>query len=130
MENKNTTRSVVFILIKIAVLALIVLAVVFIGKKAYEFGYDVFSEETVSDPPGKDVVVTIPDGYGAKDVGRLLEEKKLIPDGNVFRVQELLSKYHNKIRAGTYTLNSSWTAEQILKVIAVDSVQEETETET
>ena len=129
MKTKNTTPAILFTILKIVILVLIVLALITIGKKAYEFGYKVFAQETVSDPPGKDVVVTIPDGLDAGEVGKLLEEKRLILDGDVFRVQEFLSKYHNKIKPGTYTLNNSWSAEQMLEVLS-GADESETETET
>ena len=110
-------------------MVLVVLVLIAIGKKAYDFGYKVFAQETVSDPPGKDVVVTIPDGMDAGDVGKLLEEKRLILDADVFRVQELLSKYHNKIKPGTYTLNNSWSADMMLEVISgTDETESESET--
>lgn len=129
MKTKNTTSAILFTILKIVILVLIVLALIAIGKKAYDFGYKVFAQETVSDPPGKDVVVTIPDGMDAGDVGNLLEEKRLILDGDVFRVQEFLSKYHNKIKPGTYTLNNSWSAEKMLEVIAgTDETETESET--
>ena len=129
MKTKNTASAILFTILKIVILVLIVLALIAIGKKAYDFGYKVFAQETVSDPPGKDVVVTIPDGRDAGDVGKLLEEKRLILDADVFRVQELLSKYHNKIKPGTYTLNNSWSADMMLEVISgTDETESESET--
>lgn len=129
MKTKNTASAILFTILKIVILVLIVLALIAIGKKAYEFGYKVFAQETVSDPPGKDVVVTIPDGMDAGDVGKLLEEKRLILDADVFRVQEFLSKYHNKIKPGTYTLNNSWSADMMLEVISgTDETESESET--
>ncbi|MCR1866407.1 endolytic transglycosylase MltG [Murimonas intestini] len=129
MKTKNTASAILFTILKIVILVLIVLALIAIGKKAYDFGYKVFAQETVSDPPGKDVVVTIPDGMDAGDVGKLLEEKRLILDADVFRVQELLSKYHNKIKPGTYTLNNSWSADMMLEVISgTDETESESET--
>lgn len=129
MKTKNTASAILFTILKIVILVLIVLALIAIGKKAYDFGYKVFAQETVSDPPGKDVVVTIPDGMDAGDVGKLLEEKWLILDADVFRVQELLSKYHNKIKPGTYTLNNSWSADMMLEVISgTDETESESET--
>ena len=129
MKTKNTASAILFTILKIVILVLIVLALIAIGKKAYDFVYKVFAQETVSDPPGKDVVVTIPDGMDAGDVGKLLEEKRLILDADVFRVQELLSKYHNKIKPGTYTLNNSWSADMMLEVISgTDETESESET--
>ncbi|WP_187374351.1 endolytic transglycosylase MltG [Murimonas intestini] len=129
MKTKNTASAILFTILKIVILVLIVLALIAIGKKAYDFGYKVFAQETVSDPPGKDVVVTIPDGMDAGDVGKLLEEKRLILDADVFRVQEFLSKYHNKIKPGTYTLNNSWSADMMLEVISgTDETESESET--
>ncbi len=43
---------------------------VFLGKKAYSFGYQVVSQEAVSRPPGKDVAVTLDNGNDRRGTGR------------------------------------------------------------
>lgn len=86
--------------------------------KAYAFGYSVFTSDPISVPPGTDIVVTIEDGMDSQQIAELLKEKGVIRDEQVFTVQELLytSKKH-KIYPGTYTLNTSWGATEIIDLL-------------
>ena len=61
-----------------------------------------------------------------KEIGELLEGRGLIRDAAVFRVQFALSDYKNAIVPGSYILNTSQTAEEMLAILAG---QQETESE-
>ena len=63
----------------------------------------------------------------AKEVGEMLQEKGLIRDANLFRIQELLSENHGKIQPGIYDLSTTMTAQEMLAVIAVEPESEEEE---
>ena len=76
---------------------------------------------------GKKVAVTIEDGISASDLADLLEKKGLIQDAKVFWVQFQLSKYKNKLQGGSYILNTSQKAEEMLATLAGE---EESESET
>ncbi len=52
------------------------------------------------------------------EIAKLLEEKKLIKDKNVFRIQYMLSEYKGEIEPGSYVLNTSQTAEEMLRVVS------------
>ncbi|MBO6148750.1 MAG: endolytic transglycosylase MltG [Lachnospiraceae bacterium] len=95
--------------------------------QAYDFGYRVFSEPPISEEPGIDIDVTIPMGSGAMDIGEILENRGLIRDKRLFFVQERLSAYHGKLEPGTYTLNTSMTAEDMIAVMS--AAEEEGEEE-
>ena len=125
--KENSAKSIaVGIAVKIVLLALLVLVLIFTGRRAYTFGYQIFAQEAMSEAPGKKVAVTITKdmSFGAK----LLEEKKLIKDKNVFRIQYLLSEYKGEIEPGSYVLNTSQTAEEMLRVLS-RADEKETETE-
>ena len=77
--------------------------------------------------PGRDIQVTIPEGSGAKEIGKILHDKGVIGDATLFWIQNLLSSYKDELKAGTYTLNSSMSAEEIMRELA--GVEEETEEE-
>ena len=62
-----------------------------------------------------------------KKIGEILENKGLIRDGELFVLQELISDYHNDLLPGTYELNTSMTAEQMMEVMS--SVPEPAEEE-
>ena len=127
MRQKSMAKTLLFALLKVVVFVLVIVALVSVGKKAYSFGYKVFAEEAVSKPPGKDVAVTIEDDTSSGELGELLEDKGLIRDAKVFQVQYLLSGYKGKLKKGSYILNTSQTAEEMLAVL---SGEQETESET
>ncbi|MDY3918815.1 MAG: solute-binding protein [Candidatus Limivivens sp.] len=112
--------------LRLLVLVLVVLAVISAGRKAYTFGYRVFAQRAVSAPPGKNVSVTVSPDMTEAELGELLEAKGLIKDANVFRVQMLLFKDKDDILPGTYILNTSQTADEMLAILAG---QTETESE-
>jgi UPF0755 protein len=127
MRQKGKASIALFALLKIFVLFLVILVFVSVGKQAYSFGYRVFAEETVSDPPGKKVAVTIEDDITASQLASLLKEKRLILDEKVFYVQYQLSQYKGKVKGGSYVLNSSMTSEEILEEISSGESESETE---
>jgi UPF0755 protein len=127
MKQRKKAVIAVFAILKLLVLVLVAVAFLNIGRKAYSFGYQVFAEETVSDPPGKKVAVTIEDDISVSELSDLLKTKRLIRDEKVFWVQYQLSEYKGKLKGGSYILNNSWTAEEMLAEL---SGANETETET
>jgi len=128
-----SANKVVFRFVSIS-FSILVLLVVFIGVfKAstfcYEFGYRVFSEAPIDDiGAGEAVVVSIDKGDSALEVGEQLEEKGLIRDANLYVAQYYLSAYVDKILPGTYTLNTSMTAKEMMVVMSTP-VEEDTEVE-
>ena len=101
----------------ILILILVVLIIVFLGRFSYRFGYAVFNEKAMEEAPGRDIAVTIPELPSARDVGEVLKEAGLIEDVRVFIVQERLSAYHDKVKAGEYTLNTSMTPTEMLAIL-------------
>lgn len=128
MKNDSVTSIVVGIIIKILLTVILVLALYFVGRHAYAFGYCVFAQETMSSPPGKKVAVTITEDMSIADIAKLLEMRELIQDDKVFRVQYMLSEYRGEIVPGSYVLNTSQTADEMLGVLSQQDVKE-TETE-
>ena len=70
---------------------------------------------------GREVTVVIKEGASAYQVGRTLEKKGLIEDAKVFFVQEKLSNYRGKIKAGTYILSTAYTPDRIMAVLSGES---------
>lgn len=127
--KENSAKSIaVGIAVKIVLLALLVLVLIFTGRRAYTFGYQIFAQEAMSEAPGKKVAVAITKDMSFGEIAKLLEEKKLIKDKNVFRIQYLLSEYKGEIEPGSYVLNTSQTAEEMLRVLS-RADEKETETE-
>ena len=101
------------------VLAVVVVMLVYKGATlAYDYGYRVFAEEPMSAAPGWDMDIVVEDGMGPKEIGIMLESRGLIKDGTLFYLQNILSKYKGDLKAGTYTLNTSMTTEEMMAVIS------------
>ena len=108
-------------------IALYVCVAVFIfwaGKTTYQFGYDVFNQQAMSPGDGQEVTVVIPEGSSEYQIGEILEAKGLIKDAKVFYVQEKLSNYKGKLKAGTYLLSTAYTPTRIMGILAGDTEQE------
>ena len=94
-----------------------------IGKSAYQFGYNVFNQQAVSPGAGQEVTVVIPEGSSTYDVAKILKSKGLIEDSLVFFAQEKLSTYKGQMKAGTYLLSTAYTPTRIMGILAGDEEQ-------
>ena len=97
---------------KTAVYIFIIVFLIWVGKSAYQFGYDVFNQQAMSPGEGQQVTVVIKEGASAYKVGKTLEQKGLIKDALAFTIQERMSSYHGQIKAGTYLLSAVRRREQ------------------
>lgn len=127
MKVKYIIGSLAEAIIKIVVLVFIVSFVFRTATAAYEYGFRVFAEEPMEAGEGRTISVSISGGDSAKEVGEMLQERGLIRDANLFRIQELLSEHHGKIQPGIYDLSTSMTAQDMLAVIAVEPETNEDE---
>ena len=105
----------------VLLVTLVVYGTVTFSFKAYDFGYRVFTESPMEERPGTNVEVTIEAGMSAKDVGELLKQKGLVRDADLFVIQYKLSAYSGELVAGTYTLNTSQTAKEMMIIMANQS---------
>ena len=121
MNAKKVVLSITMTCVKMVILILIVYALFVFGRHAYDFGFQVFAGETVSDPPRKEVAVTITDDMSVMEIGELLENKGLIKDAKVFWVQEKLSKYSGKLKKGNYILTTAQDADEMLEELAQET---------
>ena len=112
----------------VLVILLIVVGTVRASMTAFDYGYRVFTEPAMANKPGTAVVVTITESMGAGDIADHLLEKGLIRDDNLFWIQYQLSAYKGEIVPGTYTLNTSMTAKEMMVIMAHQS-EEETESD-
>lgn len=112
----------------VLVVLLVVVGTVRASMTAFDYGYRVFTEPPMANKPGTAVVVTITENMGAGDIADHLLEKGLIRDDNLFWIQYQLSAYKGKIVPGTYTLNTSMTAKEMMVIMAHQN-EEETESD-
>ena len=109
---------------KTAVYIFIIVFLIWVGKSAYQFGYDVFNQQAMSPGEGQEVTVVIKEDATAYDIAKTLKSKGLIEDTLVFVIQEKLSNYSGKMRPGTYLLSTAYTPTRIMGILAGDAEQE------
>ena len=108
---------------RFAVYLIVAAVVIYIGKTAYDFGYNIFYQQPMdSEEEGRDVTVAVEEGDSVYQTGRTLESRGLIQDAKVFVVQEKLSNYSGKLQPGTYILNTSMTPDEIMEILAKENV--------
>lgn len=126
--NIKTIRSIILGILNFIVRACILVVVIWGVRKvclaAYDYGYRIYSEPPMAEGDGVDIVVTIPMGSSVAETGELLKGYGLIRDDKLFILQERLSDYHDKLEPGTYTLNTSMTAEEMMEVMAPTANEE------
>ncbi len=125
MDSREIVESVFSVAFKIV---LVVVAAMFIYKYAviaYDYGYRIFSEQPMTSGEGRKVEVPITEDMDVKEIGQVLENKGLIRDANLFRMQERLSENHGKIQPGLYELSTSMTAEEMITVMSEGALDEE-----
>jgi len=125
MEGRQIIGAVVGTVVKVVVAAIVLMFVYRYSIMAYDYGYRIFGEEPIDQEPGRDVEVVVTEQASPKDIGQLLEEKGLIRDAKLFVIQEKLSGPEGGIPAGSYTLNTAMTIEEMLEIMGTAS--EETE---
>ena len=64
----DVTVSFIGTIIRAVVLIACVMLVINVGKKAYDFGFRVFTEGPVAEEPGRDIIVSVDDGEGFRDI--------------------------------------------------------------
>jgi len=117
IDNK-TLYKWIRIALKVLVIIIVVYFTISMSFKAYDFGHRVFTEPPVDEKPGINVEVTIESGMSAMEIGKLLKTKGLVRDAELFVVQYKLSAYSGEILAGTYTLNTSETAKEMMIIMS------------
>lgn len=106
-------------LVRLLIYVLVLIAIVYVGKTAYNFGYLVFDDTpAVSEENSQKISVLIPEDTGVYDVGVILKENGLIDRPVIFWVQEKLSEYRGEIQPGTYILNTNQTVEEMIEILA------------
>ncbi|MCR4991244.1 MAG: endolytic transglycosylase MltG [Lachnospiraceae bacterium] len=125
MNIKALIASAAETIIKVVLLAFAVSIILKGITQAYEFGYKVFADEPMSVNNPRTISVGIAENESVSDVAKMLEEKGLIADAKLFRVQELLSAYHDQIKPGYYDLSTGMTAAEMLRVMSGEQTDEE-----
>ena len=125
MDTKQLLGAIVATIVKIAVAAAVIVAVFRLAIGAYNFGYSIFADIPVSSGEGRTVSVSVAENQDEKELSKILEQKGLIKDANVFYAHDRLSDYKGKLKAGTYELSTAMTAEEMLAIMCGADAEEE-----
>ena len=121
MKVQKAARRVGAICLKVAVLALVVLGIIYLGQTAFRYTHAVFSDAAFEEAPGKDLVLTVSEDTDAGKLADVLEKNGIIEDAAVFRIQMKVADFDETVKAGTYHLNTSMTPNEIFQVLAEES---------
>jgi len=127
MSVKKIILGILDAAVRIAILIFVCSTVKKVCLTSYDYGYRVFSETPITEGEGLDKEVVIPIGSSSRDIGTILKNNGLIRDDKLFIIQELLSSHRGKLQPGNYTLNTSMTAEEMMKVMSKSEDEEEEE---
>lgn len=114
-DINKITGTIIGISGKLILYALVLLLLVEGITRGYAFGHGIFYAEAMEAAPGTDKVVEITKSVNGSETARLLRDAGLID--NELAVEIQLKVYKYKVRPGTYTLNTSMTSKEILRLL-------------
>lgn len=120
MNTKKVTMAILGTIAKVVVIAAFLFFVYKAAVGAYNYGYRIFADKPYAQAPGRDVTVSITAGKDAKEIGKILEANGLVEDATVFYLQNLLSSHKGDLQPGTYTLNTSMSAEEMMVIMSCE----------
>lgn len=118
MKEGNWMLSLGLFFLRLAILILVIAAIFRVGQTAYHYCYGVVSDTAVDPEPGRDVSVTITKDMSAGKAATLLERKGLVKSADIFKVQLKVARYGDKLKEGTYVLNTSMRPREMMKIMA------------
>ncbi len=124
MNSKEVVVSIFTTVFKIVLAIIIVMLVYKWSLTAYEYGQRVFNEPPMTVGDGRTITVIVEEGDGAKEIGAELEKNGLIRDAGLFRIQEMLSAYKDKMKPGAYELNTSMTTDEMMMIMSSEAEEE------
>jgi UPF0755 protein len=127
MNTKQLLGAVCATIIKIVLAAVVIVVVFRLAVYSYNFGFQVFADIPVSSGEGRTVNVVVSEETSSRQLAKLLEQKGLIRDSNVFFIQEKLSDYKDSIKPGVYELSTAMSSEEMLEILGGEEDQEEQE---
>jgi UPF0755 protein len=122
MNVKEFLGAISSTIIKIAIAAAVIMVVFRLAIYAYDFGFQIFADQPVSSGDGRTVSVVVSDGLSDRELAKLLEQKGLVNDANVFYLQLKLSD--DEVVSGAYELNTAMTAAEMIETMSASSSEQ------
>ena len=109
-SNKKV-QNIANISVKICIYTVFIALLIILSVKGY------------NEKPGSDVTITVDSEESIMSVGSKLVDNGIIEDRLVFYVQTIL--YEGKFKAGTYTVNTSDSPEEIINILSAEKSKKE-----
>ena len=109
------TSFILRLLLNITFYVLVIVMVISVSRKVYNFAYQVYGPVTVDEAPGREKPIQIQQGEGTMDIASKLELNRLIVNKYSFYAKVQFQKA--VIMPGTYMLNTSMTYDEIIEII-------------
>ncbi len=114
MNSKQLAGAMGETVLRVVITLALILAIYQGALVAYDYGYRIFAEPAMTQGEGRTVTVTITEDMKPRDIGELLEENGLVRSAGLFAIQYMVSEYRKEVEPGTYDLNTSMTAEEMM----------------
>lgn len=125
MRILGLAGNIVDAVLRVLLLVVIIYVIIQGAKMCYDYGFRIFTEKPMASTTGRDVTVTIPVDFSAKELGELFEKNGLSRDSKLLILQYYCSEYKDDIKGGEYTLNTTMTAEEMFESIAEINIAKE-----
>ncbi|WP_084757932.1 endolytic transglycosylase MltG [Defluviitalea phaphyphila] len=120
---KNQALKILKMTINIAILIVVIFVCVFIGKKAFNYAYNIANQSSSKNENIKEIEINIEKGATTKEIAEILKEKGLIKNSWWFILKSKYFKYDGKYREGNYTLSTDMTEEEIMDILTTQGAQ-------
>ncbi len=114
-DINRITKTIIGISGKLILYAVIILLLAEGMSRGYAFGHAIFYSTPVEEAPGTDRTIRITEDESDAEVADDLEMSGLVD--NALTVRFLIRFYDYEMQPGTYTLNTSMTAKEMLQVL-------------
>lgn len=124
MDRRQIIQAVVVNVVKIVVAVVLAMLIYNGAMRAYDFGYEIFAEQSAEIAPGRSFEVTVVQGKEVADVAEMLEEYGLIRSAEVYRIREWFAPEQGDMKPGVYTLNTSMYPSEMISILAGQGEEE------
>lgn len=122
----NVTLFLLYILLNVIFYVVVVMVAKKLCTSAYDYGYQIFGNVSVTEAPGNDVQIQILEGESSMEIAKKLEANLLVTNRYTFYIRTKLTiGKENPILPGTYKLNTSMCYDEILSIITDPAKNEE-----
>ncbi|MBR0381675.1 MAG: endolytic transglycosylase MltG [Eubacterium sp.] len=118
------TKGMMGFFIKFLAATLLLLFLLYLFITCRDLGYRIFADRA-KDAPGHGVeaMIRVSRNESLKEIAKDLEEKEIVDDAFVFRVQIRCMDDYDKIRPGKYKMSSEMTPSRILQTMTAEETE-------